>query len=105
MQAEGKSWYVIATRGAMKTDGYKRSAIGVLQRLGSDPGQGLSGAEAQKRLPQYGSNELVEKAGRSRAEIIREQLKGEDYENHNVNTLAVLVRLQLCVCRRTLRHN
>ena len=60
----------------MKTDWYKMSAAAVLQKLGSDPGQGLSQAEAQQRLIQYGSNELVEKAGRSRVEIIREQLSG-----------------------------
>jgi len=60
----------------MKTDWYKMSAAAVLQKLGSEPGQGLSQAEARQRLAQYGSNELVEKAGRSRVEIIREQLSG-----------------------------
>jgi P-type Ca2+ transporter type 2C len=60
----------------MKTDWYKLPAIGVQQQLGSDPDLGLSIGEAQKRLAQYGSNELIEKAGRSRTEIIREQLSG-----------------------------
>ncbi len=60
----------------MNTDWYRRSAAEVLQQLGSDPGQGLSGTEARQRLAQYGSNELVEKAGRRRLEIIREQLTG-----------------------------
>ena len=60
----------------MKTDWYKLSATRVLQQLGSDASQGLSGAESRQRRAQHGSNELVEKAGRGRAEIIREQLSG-----------------------------
>jgi len=60
----------------MKRDWYKLPATLVLQHLGTDPSHGLSSTEAQQRLARYGSNELVEKAGRSRAEIIREQLSG-----------------------------
>ena len=60
----------------MKTDWYKLSATRVLEQLGSDPSRGLPGDEARRRLAQYGSNQLVEKAGRNRAEIIREQLSG-----------------------------
>jgi magnesium-transporting ATPase (P-type) len=60
----------------MKIDWYKLSASRVLQQLGSDPAYGLSVAESRQRLAKYGSNELVEKAGRSRAEIVREQLSG-----------------------------
>jgi hypothetical protein len=60
----------------MKTDWYRLSATAVLQQLGSDPGQGLSRTEAQARMARFGANELVEKAGRSRAEIVREQLSG-----------------------------
>jgi Ca2+-transporting ATPase len=60
----------------METAWYKLSATEVLRQLGSDPGRGLSSTEAQQRLAQYGTNQLVEKADRSRAEIIREQLTG-----------------------------
>ncbi len=60
----------------MKMDWYKLSAAAVVQQLGSDPGPGLLSAEARQRLVQYGSNELVEKAGRSRAAIIRDRLSG-----------------------------
>ena len=60
----------------MKTDWYKLSTAAVVQQLGSDGAQGLSPAEAQQRLAQVGPNELVEKGGRTRWSIIREQLTG-----------------------------
>jgi P-type E1-E2 ATPase len=44
--------------------------------LDSDAAQGLSQAGAQQRLAQIGPNELVEKGGRTRWSIIREQLTG-----------------------------
>jgi Ca2+-transporting ATPase len=60
----------------MKMDWYKLSAVEALKQLESDREQGLSSAEAQRRRARYGANELVEKGGRSRVEIIREQLTG-----------------------------
>jgi Ca2+-transporting ATPase len=60
----------------VKTDWYKLSTAAAVQQLGSDGAQGLSPAEAQQRLAQVGPNELVEKGGRTRWSIIREQLTG-----------------------------
>jgi Ca2+-transporting ATPase len=60
----------------MKMDWYKIPAKDVFAQLGSDPGNGLSGAEAGRRLARHGSNKLAEQAGRSRLEILREQLSG-----------------------------
>ena len=72
----GKRDTLLQTGGTMKTDWYRLSATRVLEQLGSDSSRGLPGDEARRRLAQYGSNQLVEKAGRNRAEIIREQLSG-----------------------------
>ena len=47
-----------------------------LKQLGSDSAAGLSNAEAQTRLATVGPNELVERGGRTRREIIVEQLSG-----------------------------
>jgi Ca2+-transporting ATPase len=60
----------------LETDWYKLPAAEVLRQLDCDSGQGLSGAEVRRRLARFGLNKLVEKAGRSRMEIIREQLSG-----------------------------
>ncbi|MBX7232821.1 MAG: cation-translocating P-type ATPase [Caldilineales bacterium] len=60
----------------MNTNWYQLSAEDTLQQLGVVPSQGLADAEAQKRLAKFGHNELVEKAGRTRWQIIREQLTG-----------------------------
>lgn len=60
----------------MKMDWYRMPVAGVFAKLGSDPGNGLSGAEASQRLVQYCSNRLAEQAGRGRLEILREQLSG-----------------------------
>ena len=60
----------------MKTNWYKLSADDTLKQLGCDPASGLSSAEAQERLAKIGPNELVEKGGRTRKEIIVEQLTG-----------------------------
>ena len=60
----------------MKTHWYKLSAADVLKQLGSDTVLGLSSAEAQARLAKTGPNELVERGGRTRREIIVEQLTG-----------------------------
>ena len=55
---------------------YQMTAAAVLQELGSDAHRGLSGSEAESRLERGGPNELVEKSGRSRRQIIWEQLSG-----------------------------
>ena len=60
----------------MKTHWYQLSAADVLKQLGSDAAAGLSSAEAQTRLATVGPNELVERGGRTRREIIVEQLTG-----------------------------
>jgi Ca2+-transporting ATPase len=58
----------------MKTQWYRLSAADALKQLGSDAATGLSSAEAQAHLATVGPNELVERAGRTRREIIIEQL-------------------------------
>ena len=60
----------------MKTQWYQLSAADALKQLGSDSAAGLSNAEAQTRLATVGPNELVERGGRTRREIIIEQLSG-----------------------------
>ena len=60
----------------MKTHWYKLSTDDTLKQLGCDPTSGLSSTEAQERLAKAGRNELVEKGGRTRKEIIVEQLTG-----------------------------
>ena len=60
----------------MKTQWYQLSAADALKQLGSDSAAGLSSAEAQTRLATVGPNELVERGGRTRREIIVEQLTG-----------------------------
>ena len=60
----------------MTTEWYQLTTKAVAQQLGSDPKLGLPADEVAKRLAQYGPNELVEKAGKSRWEILREQLTG-----------------------------
>ncbi len=57
----------------MATEWYKLEAGQALGDLGSTTERGLASAEAQQRLAQYGPNELQEKAGRSRLEILWEQ--------------------------------
>ncbi|MFN2137166.1 MAG: cation-translocating P-type ATPase [Candidatus Promineifilaceae bacterium] len=54
---------------------YQMTAGEVLEKLGSDPEHGLSSAEAQRRLEQYGLNELVEKGSKSPIQIIWDQMK------------------------------
>jgi Ca2+-transporting ATPase len=55
---------------------YQLSTTEVAQQFHTDPMQGLSTAEANSRLEQYGPNQLVEQAGRSPWSILREQLSG-----------------------------
>ena len=52
---------------------YRMSVPEVLQRLGLDPAQGLSSAQAAQRLAECGPNELVERARRTRLQILVEQ--------------------------------
>ena len=60
----------------MKPKWYQETAAAVVEVLESDVQTGLSAAEAQARLAKFGTNELVEKAGRSRRDIILEQMSG-----------------------------
>ena len=55
---------------------YQLSATDTLQSLGVQAKVGLSSAEAQARQEQYGPNELVEKGGRTKWQILRDQLTG-----------------------------
>ena len=55
---------------------YQLSVSEVIDKLKASSSDGLSDAEAKRRLDQYGLNELVERGGRSRWEIIKEQLTG-----------------------------
>ena len=48
----------------------------VLEKLATDPEQGLQDGEAQRRLDQFGPNELVEKGVKSPWKILWEQLTG-----------------------------
>jgi len=57
----------------MANEWYKMSVERTLQEVGSSTEGGLAAGEAQQRLARYGPNELQEKAGRSRLEIIWEQ--------------------------------
>ena len=47
-----------------------------MQQLETDPERGLSEVEAAARLEKYGPNQLIEQGGRSKWEILREQLSG-----------------------------
>ena len=60
----------------MKTDWYKLTSAQALAELGSDPMSGLTSSEAQSRLEAAGPNELVEEVGRTRLQIVWEQLSG-----------------------------
>ena len=60
----------------MRTEWYRLTASDVLRRLDSDPLQGLSGAAVEHRFHEHGFNELVGKDGRTRWQILAEQLTG-----------------------------
>ena len=60
----------------MEKQWYQYSLQEALQQLGVDAAQGLTDAEASARLGQYGRNELVERGGRTKWQIILEQLSG-----------------------------
>jgi Ca2+-transporting ATPase len=72
----------------MATEWYKLSIDQVVQEVNSELAGGLTDAEVARRLEQYGVNELQEKAGRSRLEIIWEQF---------ANVLTVLLILAAAV--------
>ena len=57
----------------MSVEWYKVTPERALQEIGTTADRGLTAAEAAQRLQQYGTNELQEKAGRSRLEILWEQ--------------------------------
>src|SRR5690606_11264212 len=52
---------------------YKLQVDETLQKLETDQNQGLTTAEAQRRLQEYGPNELVERGAKSRWRILWEQ--------------------------------
>jgi Ca2+-transporting ATPase len=54
---------------------YQLSTNEVLEKLESNPDQGLTSVEAAKRLEQFGQNELVEKGAKSPWLILWEQMK------------------------------
>ena len=55
---------------------YQLTTEEATQQLNTDPKNGLSDAEAAKRLEEYGPNRLIEQVGRSPWSILREQLSG-----------------------------
>jgi Ca2+-transporting ATPase len=60
----------------MKEEWYRLAVGEALARLGTDATRGLTAAEARERLQRHGLNELVESGGRTRRDIIIEQLSG-----------------------------
>ncbi len=60
----------------MSTDWYKKTAAITVVELNSSVEQGLTSAEAQRRLAETGANELVEKGGRTPLQILWEQFSG-----------------------------
>jgi Ca2+-transporting ATPase len=60
----------------MSENWYQMSTGDVAENLKTDAVQGLSSAEAEARLQQYGLNELVERGARTKAQILIEQFTG-----------------------------
>ena len=60
----------------MMTEWYRLDAQEALRQVGSDVENGLSAAEAERRLAEYGPNELVERAGKGPWAILWEQFTG-----------------------------
>jgi Ca2+-transporting ATPase len=56
------------------SDWYRLESDEVLTRLETDPGQGLAGAEVERRLAEHGLNELVERGTKSPWHILWEQM-------------------------------
>lgn len=63
-------------RAAPAPDWHRQSVAEVVSRLGTALGTGLSDAEAGRRLERHGPNEVTETAGRTRIQILLEQLTG-----------------------------
>ncbi len=61
---------------SMRTEWYRLAASEVLKRLDTNPSQGLPGSAVNERCRQYGFNELAGKEGRTRWQILAEQLSG-----------------------------
>lgn len=59
--------------GNIKDGWYQRSVQDTLEQLGTSADQGLSQATVAQRLRQIGPNELVERGGRTRLQILVEQ--------------------------------
>jgi Ca2+-transporting ATPase len=58
------------------TEWHTLEAQEAVRQIGSDPGSGLTAAEAQRRLAEYGPNELVERGGKGPWAILLEQFTG-----------------------------
>jgi Ca2+-transporting ATPase len=56
-------------------DWHQLDEAGLAQALGTDPGRGLAPEEAQRRLAEYGANELEEKQGESPLKLLLHQFK------------------------------
>jgi len=69
---------------------YREPAEAVISALGSDPARGLSNAEAQRRLDQYGPNQL-----KSAPEMPRWRLLLEQFQNFLVIILLVAVVISM----------
>ncbi len=59
----------------MATNWYQQTVAEVAHTLDTNITQGLTAAEAARRLEQYSANELIERGGRTRWQILFEQLK------------------------------
>src|SRR5512137_2298428 len=60
----------------MRPEWYRLSVSDALARLGTDAARGLTSAEVRERSQRHAPNELVAKGGRTRWEILVEQLTG-----------------------------
>ena len=58
----------------MDDNWYQLSTTDVARRLDIDPAQGLSDGEARRRLEKHGPNELTERGGRTKWQILVEQV-------------------------------
>ncbi len=61
---------------SMRTEWYRHTVSDVLRQLDSDASNGLADAEVKRRNLQHGFNELIGKEGRTRWQILAEQLSG-----------------------------
>lgn len=75
----------------MATNWHRLSVTDAARELATDPAAGLSPAEAERRLQQYGPNELEERAGRTPWRILGAQLSG-------VLTLILIAAVVISFC-------